>query len=48
MDVTLRLEVLSVLAAAGVAVAHLSFAPYDIRNPIEIEGVAEHFVDIRP
>lgn len=28
--------------------AHHSFAPYDIRNPVEINGVAERFVYRRP
>jgi len=32
----------------GYASAHHSFAPYDIRNPIEITGVTEDFVYRRP
>ena len=48
MRFTLRILLLSLLIAAGSAVAHHSFAPYDIRNPIEIEGVAKDFVYMRP
>lgn len=33
---------------AGSTFAHHSFAPYDIRNPIEFNGVAEDFVYRRP
>ena len=36
------------LMATGYASAHHSFAPYDIRNPIEITGVTEDFVYRRP
>ncbi len=36
------------LLVAGYAFAHHSFAPFDIRNPIEITGVAEDFVYRRP
>ena len=36
------------LLAGGYAFAHHSFAPYDIRNPIDITGVAEDFVYRRP
>jgi len=32
----------------GYAFAHHSFAPYDIRNPIEITGVTEDFVFRNP
>jgi len=36
------------LLATGYAFAHHSFAPYDIRNAIEITGVAEDFAYRRP
>ena len=39
---------LGVLIPAAASYAHHSFAPYDIRNPIEISGVAEKFVYRRP
>lgn len=42
------LSVLAMLIPAASSYAHHSFAPYDIRNPIEISGVAEDFVFRRP
>lgn len=42
------LSVLAMLIPAAPSYAHHSFAPYDIRNPIEISGVAEDFVFRRP
>lgn len=39
---------LGVLIPAAASYAHHSFAPYDIRNAIEISGVAEKFVYRRP
>ena len=36
------------LMVAGSASAHHSFAPYDIRNPVDITGVAVDFVYRRP
>jgi hypothetical protein len=39
---------LAILAPTAASYAHHSFAPYDIRNPIEITGVAEDFVYRRP
>ena len=36
------------LIPAAASYAHHSFAPYDIRNPIEISGVAEDFLYRRP
>lgn len=36
------------LLPAAASYAHHSFAPYDIRNPIEVSGVAERFVYRRP
>jgi len=39
---------LGFLTATGIAFAHHSFAPYDIRNAIEITGVAEEFRYMRP
>jgi hypothetical protein len=48
MKIKLTAMTLCSLMAAGYAVAHHSFAPFDIRNPIEITGVAEEFVYRRP
>jgi hypothetical protein len=42
------LSVFATLIPAAASYAHHSFAPYDIRNPIEISGVAEDFVFRRP
>lgn len=42
------LSVSAILLSAAPSYAHHSFAPYDIRNPIEITGVAEDFVYRRP
>jgi hypothetical protein len=36
------------LLPAAPGYAHHSFAPYDIRNPVDITGVAESFVYRRP
>ena len=44
----LTFATLCCLLVTGYAFAHHSFAPYDIRNPIEITGVAEDFVYRRP
>ncbi len=35
-------------ASTSTVYAHHSFAPYDIRNPVEISGVAERFLYRRP
>ena len=48
MNFKLTIIILCSLMATGYASAHHSFAPYDIRNPIEIVGVAEDFVYKRP
>lgn len=48
MNFKLTIFVLCLLMVARYAYAHHSFAPYDIRNPIEITGVAEDFVYRRP
>ena len=48
MNFKLTIITLCSLMATGYASAHHSFAPYDIRNPIEITGVAEDFVYKRP
>ena len=37
-----------ILATPIKAFAHHSYAPFDIRNPVEISGVAEEFVFVRP
>ncbi len=42
------LSVFAMLIPAAASYAHHSFAPYDIRNPIEISGVTEDFVYRRP
>jgi len=42
------LFIFAILIPAGASIAHHSFAPYDIRNPVEIAGVAESFVYRRP
>ena len=39
---------LSLLVASAYTEAHHSFAPYDIRNPINVTGFAESFVYRRP
>jgi hypothetical protein len=41
-------SVFAVLIPAAASYAHHSFAPYDIRNAIEITGVAKDFVYRRP
>lgn len=38
----------AILIPAAASYAHHSFAPYDIRNPIDITGVAERFTYRRP
>ena len=48
MKIKLIILVLSGLIFASSALAHHSYAPYDIRNPIEISGVAEEFEFRRP
>ena len=42
------LSVLAILIPAAASYAHHSFAPYDIRNAVEITGVAEDFAYRRP
>ena len=42
------LSVFAMLIPAAASYAHHSFAPYDIRNPIEISGVTEDYVYRRP
>jgi hypothetical protein len=42
------LSVFAMLIPAAASYAHHSFAPYDIRNAIEISGVAEEFAYRRP
>ncbi len=42
------LSVFAMLIPAAASYAHHSFAPYDIRNAIEIAGVAEDFTYRRP
>ena len=46
----IKLTILSFcsLVVAGSAWAHHSFAPYDIRNPVDVAGVAADFVYRRP
>lgn len=39
---------LAILMPAAASLAHHSYAPYDIRNSIEISGVAESFAYRRP
>ena len=48
MNFKLTMFVFFWLIATGYASAHHSFAPYDIRNPIEMSGVTEDFVFRRP
>ncbi len=48
MNFKLTIITLCSLMVTGNAFAHHSFAPYDIRNPIEITGVTEDFVYRRP
>ena len=48
MNFKLTIITLCSLMVTGYASAHHSFAPYDIRNPIEITGVTEDFVYRRP
>ena len=42
------LSVFAMLVPAAAGYAHHSFAPYDIRNAVEITGVAEDFAYRRP
>jgi len=42
------LSVFAILIPAAASYAHHSFAPYDIRNTVEITGVAEDFAYRRP
>lgn len=42
------LSVFAMLIPATASYAHHSFAPYDIRNTVEITGVAENFAYRRP
>ncbi len=42
------LSVFAMLIPAAASYAHHSFAPYDIRNAVEIAGVAEDFSYRRP
>tara|TARA_R110002096_G_scaffold233921_1_gene424065 strand:+ start:563 stop:883 length:321 start_codon:yes stop_codon:yes gene_type:complete len=44
----IRLCVGLLLGFSAASYAHHSFAPFDIRNPIVIEGIAEDFVYRRP
>jgi hypothetical protein len=48
MNFKLAMLTLVCLTSSGYALAHHSFAPYDIRNPIDVEGVAVDFVFRRP
>ena len=51
MNRTLTKHILGVLSlsfCSAELLAHHSYAPYDIRNPIEIKGVAEEFIYRRP
>lgn len=44
----LRVLALALLLPAGASFAHHSYAPYDIRNPVEISGTAERWTYRRP
>ncbi len=48
MNIKLTIFTLCSLMVTGYTFAHHSFAPYDIRNAIEITGVTEDFVYRRP
>ncbi len=48
MKIKLTLLSLGSFLVAGSASAHHSFAPYDIRNPVDMAGVAVDFVYRRP
>ena len=48
MNFKLTIVALCSLLVTGYAFAHHSFAPYDIRNPIELTGVTEDFVYRNP
>ena len=48
MNIKLTILSFCSLIVAGSASAHHSFAPYDIRNPIDITGVTVDFVYRRP
>ena len=42
------LSVIAILIPAAASYAHHSFAPYDIRNAVDLNGVVENFVYRRP
>lgn len=44
----IRIAVLMALLISTGAVAHHSYAPYDIRNPVKLTGIAKEFVYRRP
>ena len=44
----LNISLLAISFFSTIAVAHHSFAPYAINDPIEISGIAERFRYIRP
>ena len=48
MKLKLTIFAMSSLVTTGYAFAHHSFAPYDIRNAVELTGVAEDFAYRRP
>ena len=48
MNLKLKVAAVCSLMISGYAIGHHSFAPYDIRNPIQVTGVAEEFVYRRP
>ena len=48
MKLHLQIIALCALFLTQSVFAHHSYAPYDIRNPIEVSGVAEEFVYRRP
>ena len=48
MNFKLTMITLCSLLVTGHVFAHHSFAPYDIRNPVELTGVAEDFTYRRP
>ena len=48
MKLALQITALCALFLTQSVFAHHSYAPYDIRNPIEVSGVAEEFVYRRP
>ncbi len=48
MNFKVKIFALCCLIISGNVFAHHSYAPYDIRNTIEVTGVAEEFVYRRP